>query len=152
MNNQNIVSVVGNIFAQMKTTLERLSRLFQILVLLDTISDWPRWVSWQHFYSQGLPTKKLTGNTAHLPSLWSGHTSIHLQFFLFRWPSKEQVHEERVEPSDLCLWLKSAASLINPLNILANAVRPILSTSVKNSIFSGRRFLIHESLACLRIG
>ncbi len=37
----------------------RLSRLFQILVLLGTISDWPWWVSWQHFYSQSLPTKKL---------------------------------------------------------------------------------------------
>ncbi len=31
---------------------------FQILVSLDTISDWPWWVSWQHIYSQSLPTKK----------------------------------------------------------------------------------------------
>ncbi len=36
----------------------RFLRLFQIVVL-DTISDRPWWVSWQHFYSQNLPTKKL---------------------------------------------------------------------------------------------
>jgi hypothetical protein len=41
------------------------SRFFQILVMLVTISDWPWWVSWKHFYSQSLPTKKLQ---ATLPS------------------------------------------------------------------------------------
>ncbi len=101
--------------------------LFQILVVLDTISDWPWWVSWQHFYSQGLPTKKLQ---ATLPSAFLV-IMPHLYSFtilLFHWPSKEQVHEERVESSDLCLWLKSAASSFNPLDITANATRPILFT------------------------
>jgi hypothetical protein len=72
--------VVGNIFAQMKTT------LWKYILFISDISIVRyniQWVSWQHFYSQGLPTKKLTGNTAHLPSLWSGHTYIHLQFFCF---------------------------------------------------------------------
>ncbi len=46
--------------------------LFQILVSLDTISDWPRWVSWQHFYSWGLPTKKLQETV--LTSLKASHT------------------------------------------------------------------------------
>ncbi len=54
---------MGKPFAQMKTTLEKFSRVFQILVLLDTISDWPWWVSWQHIYSQSLPSRN-TGNTA----------------------------------------------------------------------------------------
>ncbi len=55
----NLIIVVGKAFAQMKTTLVKFSSIFQILVLIDTISAWPWWVSWQHFYSQSLPTKKL---------------------------------------------------------------------------------------------
>ena len=51
-----------------------------------------------------------------------------LTILFFRWPSKEQVHEERVELSDLCLRLKSAASSFSPLNIIRNVIRPILST------------------------
>jgi hypothetical protein len=47
----------------MKTTSERFSCLFQILVVLDTISDWPWWVSGQHFHSWGMPTRVPTGNT-----------------------------------------------------------------------------------------
>jgi hypothetical protein len=40
------------------------------------------------------------------------------------------VHEERVESLDLCLRLKSAASSFSPLDITANAIRPILSTLI----------------------
>ncbi len=51
--------------------------LFQILVSLVTISDWPWWASWQHFYSQGLPTKKLQATVP--TSLSTSHT---LQLFI----------------------------------------------------------------------
>ena len=46
--------------------------LFQILVSLDTISDWPWWVSWQHFYSRSLPTEKLQATVP--TSLKASHT------------------------------------------------------------------------------
>ncbi len=59
--------VVGKLFTPNEDDSQKvLSFLFKILVLLDTISDWPWWVSWQHFYTQSLPTRN-TGNTAWLP-------------------------------------------------------------------------------------
>ncbi len=58
-----------------------------------------------------------------MPHLYS------LTILLFCWPLKEQVQEERVESSDLCLQLKSATSSFNPLDITTNATRSILSTS-----------------------
>jgi len=64
----------------------------QILVSLDTISDWPLWVSWQHFYSWSLPTKKLLATVP--TSLKTRHT---LQYSFVSSTFKEQVHEERVE-------------------------------------------------------
>ncbi len=58
-------NVVGNPVAPIKTTSEKLSRLFQILVVLDTTSDRPQWVSRQPFYNLGMPTRILTGNSVH---------------------------------------------------------------------------------------
>ncbi len=52
-------SVVGSFLAPNERFSRKDSHLFQILVTLVTISNWPWWVSWQHFYSQSLPTKKL---------------------------------------------------------------------------------------------
>jgi hypothetical protein len=63
---QIFVCVVGKPFAPNDDDSKGSLILFQILVLLDTISDWPRRVSWQHFYTQSLPTSN-TGNTACLP-------------------------------------------------------------------------------------
>ncbi len=51
-------AVVGSSVAPNKESSWKYLVLFQILVTLVTISDWPWWVSWQHFYSQSLPTKK----------------------------------------------------------------------------------------------
>ncbi len=68
------------------------SFLFQILVLLDTISDWPWWVSWQHFYSRSLPTENPLATVS--TSLKASRT---LKYSFLCQPSKEQVHEERVE-------------------------------------------------------
>ncbi len=97
--------------------------LFQILVSLDTISDWPWWVSWQHFYSRSLPTKKLQA-TVPTP-LKASHT---LQYSCFVNLQKNRCVRKELKLSDLCLWFKSAAITIGLANILPNDVRSILST------------------------
>ena len=76
-------SVVRNPFgpwlnsSKNKTAWRKRFTLFQILVTWVIISDWPRRDSWQHFYTRGLPTKKLQ---ATMPtSLSTSHT---LQIFI----------------------------------------------------------------------
>jgi len=72
--------VVEKPFAPNDDNLKRFSRLFQILVLLVTISDWPRRVSWQPFYTQSLPTSN-TGNTACLSCRHATPYKYFSQFF-----------------------------------------------------------------------
>ncbi len=96
--------------------------LFQILVSLDTISDWPWWVSWQHFYSWSLPTKKLQATVP--TSLKASHT---LQYSCIVNLQKNRCVRKKLKSSDLCLWLKSATITIGLANILPNDIRSILS-------------------------
>ena len=53
----------------------RMITLFQILVTWVIISDWPRRDSWQHFYTRGLPTKKLQ---ATVPTSLSTSHTLHI--------------------------------------------------------------------------
>ncbi len=126
----NIHSVVGSSVSPNKESSQKYLVLFQILVTLVTISDWPWWVSWQHFYSQSLPTKKLQ---ATLPiSLPCGHATpiyIHWQFFCFVDLQKNRCMRKELKSSDLCLRPKSAAPTFSPTEILPNDARPILSTT-----------------------
>ncbi len=62
-------------FAQWRRLSTEVSLLFQILVSLVTISDWPRRDSWQHFYTRGLPTKKLQ---ATVPTSLSTSHTLHI--------------------------------------------------------------------------
>ncbi len=60
--------------ARTKSCEERFT-LFQILVMWVIISDWPRRDSWQHFYTRGLPTKKLQ---ATVPTSLSTSHTLHI--------------------------------------------------------------------------
>jgi hypothetical protein len=102
----NVITVVESPVTHIKLLSEWHWHLFQRLVRLDTISDWPWWVSWQHFYSQSMPTRIFTGNTVLLVNILLRPATPWQQWnsFVFHcWPSKEQVHEERVGIADLCL-------------------------------------------------
>ena len=67
--------MVRSMFAQWRRLSTEVSLLFQILVSLVTISDWPRRDSWQHFYTRGLPTKKLQ---ATVPTSLSTSHTLHI--------------------------------------------------------------------------
>jgi hypothetical protein len=102
---------------------------FQILVTLDTISDWPRWVSWQHFYRWGLPTKKLQATV--LTSLKASHTFTIFFFVLSSFKrtgawGKSWSHQIYVYD------FKSAATTIGLAYPLPSDDRSILSTVFKS--------------------
>jgi len=121
--------VVGKPFAQMKTTLVKFSSIFQILVSLDTISDWPWWLSWQHFYSQSLPTKKLQATVPiRLRCRHATPYKYYSQIFCCVDLQKNRCMRKELESSDLCLWLKSATMTFNLPYILRSDARSILST------------------------
>ncbi len=157
----NILPVVGSYVAPNKRSSQKYLILFQILVTLVTISDWPWWVSWLHFYSQSLPTKKLQ---ATLPiSLPCGHatpTNIHSQFFCFDGFQKNRYMRKELKSSDLCLRLKSTALPFSLTDILPISARPTLSTSLwKNNacnlclhqlllwMLSSSNFSVHQMLS-----
>jgi len=98
--------------------------LFQILVLLGTISDWPWLASWQRFYSRSLPTEKLQATVP--TSLKASHTFT--IFFCFVNLQKNRCMRKELKSSDLCLRPKSAAITFNLACFLLSDDRSILST------------------------
>jgi hypothetical protein len=105
--------------------------LFQILVLLDTISDWPWCVSWQHFYSQSLPTKKLQATLPiSLPWRHATPTNIIHNSFV-KDLQKNRCMRKELKLSDLCLRPKSAATTFILTSFFLSDARSILSTLVQ---------------------
>ncbi len=93
-----------------------------ILVLLDTISDWPRRVSWQHVYTQSLPTSN-TGNTACLPCRHATPYKYYSQFFCYVDLQKNRCMRKELESSYLCLRLKSDAISSNPTCLMPSGCK-----------------------------
>ncbi len=115
--------MVEKLFARNDDNSKRFSRLFQILVLLDTISDWPRRVSWQPFCTQSLPTSN-TGNTACLPCRHATPYKYFSQFFGCVDLQKNKWMRKELESSDLCLQLKSAAITPNTTCLMPSGCKP----------------------------
>jgi hypothetical protein len=117
-----VIYVVEKPFTPNDNDSKRFSRLFQILVWLDTISDWPWRVSWQYFYAQSLPTSN-TDNTACLPCRHATPYKYHFTILCYVDLQKNRCMKKQLESSDLCLWLKSDAITSNPTCLMLNGCK-----------------------------